>query len=257
MSEFSKLAARLEIVSEAVLKIDSNYTVKQADSTHQTQRIEQNDQNEQTIKAAQVEGDEKNQMDISDIVSLSQSTQSSAASHSMSTTTSATPDFRSQWAWRSTSSAVATDKEQYLSVEGKQLIADYDIVQKLRDELTVKLIPACEQFVAKAAKDALTDTPRFGIAMRGKMTSASERSLSTLKLTVSIIERLEPLLEFENENRKQRRLVAEKEVEDAVERERELAIAAAAKDAVSVVILLDLLSFLSSLSSRLHTFRFN
>lgn len=228
MSEFSKLSARLDSVSEAVLRIDSNYAVTEFDTSQQAGR------NDRAVRSS---SDEKSVMDISDIISLSHSSQPSAASQSMSTTSSATPDFRTQWAWRSTSAIVATDKEQYLSVYGKQLIADYDSIQKLRDEMIVKVIPACEQFVLKAAKDALTDTPRYGAVMRAKMTSALERSQSLLEVTGRVIERLGPLLEVESEMRRERMLQAEREVEEKAEKERQMVIEEAAKTAVSTHIM--------------------
>ena len=216
MSEFSKLAARIDGISDAILKIDSDYGIQHAHST------------DSGIG-------ERNHMDISDVVSSlgSVSNQSSAASQSMSTTTSATPDFRSQWAWRSTSSAVATDKDQYLSVEGKQLIIDYDVILKLRDEISSKILPSCEQFVLKAAKDALSDTPRYGTAMRLKITAASEKSQSLSELASQIIERLGPLLELENENKRQRKLYAENEAKEAILRDELLAAAAAAASQLS------------------------
>ena len=206
MSEFSKLAARIESLSEILLKLDIIYSDK-------------DDLIEKSISCEFV-GNSQNQI--------------GAASQSMSTTTSATPDFKSQWAWRSTSSSVRSDKDPYSTALGQQLLEDYDSVQKLRDEITSKIIPSCEHFIVKGnTKDALTDLPRFGVAMRAKITVASEKSQICHDLVIKLIEILGPLLEEENERKRQKKIYAEQEEKDTTERQKQLDLAAIAQDTVS------------------------
>lgn len=206
MSEFSKLAARIESLSEILFKIDITYG---------------NEEGARSYSA-------------SDCLSGSSQSKISAASQSMSTTTSATPDFKSQWAWRSTSSTVHLDKDPYSNAFGCQLIEDYESVQKLRDEITAKIIPSCEHFIVKGnTKDPSTDLPRFGTAMRAKISAAFEKSQTCHNLVIKLIDKFGPLLDDENERKKQRKIIGEQEERDAVERAKHLLLAAIAQDTVS------------------------
>ena len=206
MSEFSKLAARIESLSEILFKLDILYG--------------ESDYLRESTTSYGFVGNCQNQV--------------GAASQSMSTTTSATPDFKSQWAWRSTSSSVRPDKDPYSTIFGQQLVEDYDSVQKLRDEITSKIIPSCEHFIVKGnTKDALTDLPRFGIAMRAKITAASEKSQICYDLVLKLMEKIGPLLEEENERKRQKKIFAEQEEKDAMERQKQLNLAVVAQDTVS------------------------
>lgn len=209
MSEFSKLAARVDSVFEEITTIDSGY----ADAiTNQ----EGYGQNRKSAVASALGSIDKLSVPV-------------AVSQSSSTTTAATPGIRNQYAWRSTSAA-NPDRDQYLSEEGQQLFADCDTVQKLHEEISTKLAPSCDHFVLKAnTKDSVTDLPRYGVAMRAKITASAEKSTHSLKLSTDLLQKLAGLVEFENLMRKNRKEAAEKE---AFEHQQQILLAASLQEMV-------------------------
>lgn len=210
MSEFSKLATRVDSVFDEITTIDSGY----ADAI-----LNQEGYGESRRSAVESL--------LSNIDKLSAPV---AASQTSSTTTAATPGIRNQYAWRSTSAA-NPDRDQYLSIEGQQLFADYDVVQKLHEEISTKLVPSCDSFLLKAnTKDSVTDLPRYGVAMRAKITASADKSTQSLKLSTDLLQKLAGLVEFENVMRKTRKEVAEKE---ALEHQQQILLAASLQEMVS------------------------
>jgi hypothetical protein len=210
MSEFSKLATRVDSVFDEITAIDSGY----ADA----------------ILNREGYGEKRKAAVESMLGSIDKLSVPVAASQTISTTTAATPGIRNQYAWRSTSSA-NPDRDQYLSEEGQQLFADYDAVQKLHEEVSTKLAPSCDNFVLKAnTKDSVTDLPRYGVAMRAKIMASADKSTQSLKLSTDLMQKLAGLVEFENMMRKNRKETAEKE---ALEHQQQILLAASLQEMVS------------------------
>ena len=210
MSEFSKLATRVDAVFDNIITIDSAYV-------DHSNNLEGHGEN-RTITLGSIVGS---------ILKLSAPV---AASQTISTTTAATPGIRNQYAWRSTSAA-NPDRDQFLSLEGEQLFADYDAIQKLHEEVSVKLVPSCDNFVVKAnTKDSVTDLPRYGVAMRARIMASAEKSHKSFELSAELIKKLMDLVQIENEMMKNRKEAAEKE---ALEHQQQILLAASLQDMVS------------------------
>lgn len=214
MSEFSKLVARIDYIGESLRIIDLTHLCSPDASDA-------------------IVGRESMEVD-STIVSTGKELfvskplygQAGAAMQSMSTTTSATPDFRSQWAWRSTSSTVRAEADEFESAVGHRLSEDCEATRMLIDELSTKTLPSCGQFTMKAnTKDPLTDLPRFGTAMRAKIIAASEKAQFCFDFATKIIEKLETLTEEENNHKRDRRLQAERQTSEALKEREEQALA--------------------------------
>lgn len=220
MSEFSKLASRVDSITKALLAIDSAYPTVDGNLSDAGNKSAYS-QTDSSISDTDVK------IALSDV-------SSNTAHHTMSTTAAATPGIRDQYAWRSSSSAAPSERDQYLSIAGQQLFADYDITQKLRDELMTKLVPSCDQFILKAnTKDSVTDLPRYGVAMKAKIMASSEQCSYSLKLALQMIERMALVVQDENEMKKRRISVAERE---ALEQQQQALLAATILETVSSVV---------------------
>ena len=69
--------------------------------------------------------------------------------------------------------------------------------------------------------------------MRAKITAASEKSQICYDLVMKLIEKIGPLMEKENERKRQKKIFAEQEEKDAMERQKQLNLAVIAQGTVS------------------------
>ena len=72
----------------------------------------------------------------------------------------------------------------------------------------------------------MTDLPRFGAVMRGKITTACDKAQFCFDLATRINEKLDVMITEENQNKKERKLLAEIKAEDAIKDEKQRALLA-------------------------------
>lgn len=199
MSEFSKLASRIDAIHEALTSIATAHCMNVADFCENSVGI-----------SATVDSETYARIPLSG---------TAGASQSISTTTGATPDIRNQYAWRSSSSAAGNDKDEYTSIEGKELLAHYDMTVMISNELVSKILPSTNLFVSKAnTKDSVTDLPRYGAAMKLKIMTASEKAIHCSELATNMTEKLSQLVKDENDKKEGRRMAAEKAASEELKR---------------------------------------